>query len=110
MDHFAALSFLRGLLLILKDSGYSGLVLVLDEREHSTGRRVAGRLVAREHDDETPAQDLDVVEGASLVLRLHEGRDQVVAAILLETLVRCVVDGQILDPGGPRVGASQRHA
>ena len=33
VDHFAALSFLRGLLLILKDSGYSGLVLVLDEIE-----------------------------------------------------------------------------
>lgn len=33
VDHFAALSFLRGLLLILKDSGYLGLVLVLDEIE-----------------------------------------------------------------------------
>ena len=33
VDHFAALSFLRGLLLILKDSGYSGLILVLDEIE-----------------------------------------------------------------------------
>lgn len=33
VDHFAALSFLRGLLLILKDSGYAGLVLVLDEIE-----------------------------------------------------------------------------
>ena len=33
VDHFAALRFLRGLLLILKDSGYSGLVLVLDEIE-----------------------------------------------------------------------------
>src|SRR5271157_4842998 len=33
LDHFAALSFLRGLLLILKDSGFSGLVLVLDEIE-----------------------------------------------------------------------------
>ena len=33
VDHFAALSFLRGLLLILRDSGYSGLVLVLDEIE-----------------------------------------------------------------------------
>ncbi len=33
VDHFAALSFLRGLLLILKDSGYSGLVIVLDEIE-----------------------------------------------------------------------------
>ncbi len=33
VDHFASLSFLRGLLLILKDAGYSGLVLVLDEIE-----------------------------------------------------------------------------
>ena len=33
VDHFAALSFLRGLLLILRDSGYAGLVLVLDEAE-----------------------------------------------------------------------------
>jgi hypothetical protein len=40
VDHFAALSFLRGLLLILKDSGFSGLVLVLDEIE--TLQRVRG--------------------------------------------------------------------
>jgi hypothetical protein len=40
VDHFAALSFFRGLLLILKDSGYSGLVLVLDEIE--TLQRVRG--------------------------------------------------------------------
>lgn len=40
VDHFAALSFLRGLLLILKDSGYSGLILVLDEIE--TLQRVRG--------------------------------------------------------------------
>src|SRR5208282_3745713 len=40
MDHFAALSFLRGLLLILKDSGFSGLLLVLDEIE--TLQRVRG--------------------------------------------------------------------
>lgn len=40
VDHYAALSFLRGLLLILKDSGYSGLVLVLDEIE--TLQRVRG--------------------------------------------------------------------
>jgi hypothetical protein len=33
IDHFGALSFLRGLLVILRDSGYSGLVLVLDEVE-----------------------------------------------------------------------------
>jgi hypothetical protein len=40
VDHYAALSFLRGLLLILKDSGYAGLVLVLDEIE--TLQRVRG--------------------------------------------------------------------
>src|SRR5262249_44656780 len=40
VDHFAALSFLRGLLLILRGSGFSGLVLVLDEIE--TLQRVRG--------------------------------------------------------------------
>lgn len=40
VDHFAALSFLRGLLAILRDSGYAGLVLVLDEAE--TLQRVRG--------------------------------------------------------------------
>jgi hypothetical protein len=33
IDHFGALSFLRGLLFLLKDAGYSGMVLVLDEVE-----------------------------------------------------------------------------
>lgn len=33
LDHFGAANFLAGLLLILRDSGYSGLVLVLDEVE-----------------------------------------------------------------------------
>jgi hypothetical protein len=33
VDHSAALGFLRGLLTILKDAGYAGLVLVLDEVE-----------------------------------------------------------------------------
>jgi hypothetical protein len=33
VDHFTALSFLQGLLTILKDSGYSGLLVVLDEVE-----------------------------------------------------------------------------
>ncbi|MBF0590316.1 MAG: BREX system ATP-binding protein BrxD, partial [Magnetococcales bacterium] len=33
MDHFGALSFLQGLLVILRDSGHAGLVLVLDEVE-----------------------------------------------------------------------------
>ena len=33
LDHFGALSFLEGLLVILRDSGFSGLVVVLDEVE-----------------------------------------------------------------------------
>lgn len=33
VDHFTALSFLQGLLAVLKDSGHPGLVLVLDEVE-----------------------------------------------------------------------------
>lgn len=33
IDHFGALSFLQGLLVVLKDSGHAGLVLVLDEVE-----------------------------------------------------------------------------
>ncbi len=40
VDHFGALSFLRGLLLILRDSGSAGLLLVLDEVE--TLQRVRG--------------------------------------------------------------------
>lgn len=40
LDHFGALGFLQGLLLILRDSGYGGLVLVLDEVE--TLQRVRG--------------------------------------------------------------------
>jgi hypothetical protein len=33
VDHVAALSFLKGLLVVLRDSGHSGLLLVLDEVE-----------------------------------------------------------------------------
>ncbi len=33
IDHFAALTFLQGMLTILNDSGYSGLLVVLDEVE-----------------------------------------------------------------------------
>ena len=33
IDHFGALNFLRGLMLLLDDAGYSGMVLVLDEVE-----------------------------------------------------------------------------
>lgn len=40
VDHFGALSFLQGLLVVLKDSGHTGLVLVLDEVE--TLQRVRG--------------------------------------------------------------------
>jgi hypothetical protein len=40
VDHFAALSFLQGLLTVLRDSGYAGIVLVLDEIE--TLQRVRG--------------------------------------------------------------------
>lgn len=40
IDHFGALSFLQGLLVVLRDSGHSGLVLILDEVE--TLQRVRG--------------------------------------------------------------------
>jgi hypothetical protein len=40
VDHFGALSFLQGLLVMLRDSGYGGLLLVLDEVE--TLQRVRG--------------------------------------------------------------------
>jgi hypothetical protein len=33
VDHFAALSFLQGLLVVLRDSGHAGLLIVLDEVE-----------------------------------------------------------------------------
>ncbi len=33
IDHFGALSFLQGLLVVLRDAGHAGLVLVLDEIE-----------------------------------------------------------------------------
>lgn len=40
IDHFGALSFLQGLLVVLRDSGHGGLLLVLDEVE--TLQRVRG--------------------------------------------------------------------
>jgi hypothetical protein len=40
IDHFGALSFLQGLLVVLRDSGHGGLVVVLDEVE--TLQRVRG--------------------------------------------------------------------
>jgi hypothetical protein len=59
VDHYAALSFLRGLLLILKDSGYFGLVLVLDEIE--TLQRVRGDV--REKGLNALRQLLDDIDG-----------------------------------------------
>ena len=40
VDHFTALSFLQGLLVVLRDSGHPGLVLIMDEVE--TLQRVRG--------------------------------------------------------------------
>jgi BREX system ATP-binding protein BrxC/D len=40
VDHYGALSFLQGLLVVLRDSGHSGLIVVLDEVE--TLQRVRG--------------------------------------------------------------------
>ena len=40
VDHFGALSFLQGLLVMLRDAGYAGLLIVLDEVE--TLQRVRG--------------------------------------------------------------------
>lgn len=40
LDHFGAMGFLQGLLIVLRDSGHPGLVLVLDEVE--TLQRVRG--------------------------------------------------------------------
>ena len=59
IDHFGALSFLQGLLLILRDSGHSGLLLVLDEVE--TLQRV--RSDVRERALNALRQLIDEVDG-----------------------------------------------
>lgn len=59
VDHFGALSFLQGLLTILRDSGYAGLVLVLDELE--TLQRV--RRDVREKSLNALRQLLDEIDG-----------------------------------------------
>jgi hypothetical protein len=59
IDHFGALSFLQGLLLILRDSGHSGLLLVLDEVE--TLQRV--RSDVRERGLNALRQLIDEVDG-----------------------------------------------
>lgn len=59
IDHFGALGFLRGLLLILRDSGYSGMVFVLDEVE--TLQRVRGDI--REKSLNALRQLMDDIDG-----------------------------------------------
>ena len=59
VDHFTALSFLQGLLTVLKDSGHPGLVLVLDEVE--TLQRV--RSDAREKGLNALRQLIDELDG-----------------------------------------------
>ena len=59
VDHDAALSFLRGLLTVLRDSGYAGLVLMLDEAE--TLQRVRGDV--REKGLNALRQLVDEVDG-----------------------------------------------
>jgi hypothetical protein len=58
IDHFGALGFLRGLLTVLRDSGHSGLVLVLDEVE--TLQRVRGDV--RDKGLNTLRQFMDEIE------------------------------------------------
>jgi hypothetical protein len=59
IDHFGALSFLQGLLVVLRDSGHAGLVLVLDEVE--TLQRVRGDV--REKGLNALRQLIDEVDG-----------------------------------------------
>lgn len=59
IDHFGALGFLKGLLLILRDSGFAGLVLVLDEVE--TLQRVRGDV--REKSLNALRQFMDEIDG-----------------------------------------------
>jgi hypothetical protein len=40
VDHFAALSFLQGLLVVLRDSGHPGLLVVLDEVRERLGKPI----------------------------------------------------------------------
>lgn len=60
VDHFAALSFLQGLLVMLRDAGYAGLIVVLDEVE--TLQRVRGDI--REKSLNALRQLIDEVYGA----------------------------------------------
>lgn len=59
IDHFGALGFLQGLLVILRDTGFPGLVLVLDEVE--TLQRVRGDV--REKSLNALRQFMDEIDG-----------------------------------------------
>jgi hypothetical protein len=59
IDHFGALSFLQGLLVVLRDSGHAGLLLVLDEVE--TLQRVRGDV--REKGLNAMRQLIDEIDG-----------------------------------------------
>lgn len=59
VDHFGALTFLQGLLTLLRDSGYGGLLLVLDELE--TLQRVRGDV--REKSLNALRQWVDEIDG-----------------------------------------------
>lgn len=59
VDHFAALGFLQGLLVILREAGFPGLVVVLDELE--TLQRVRGDI--REKSLNALRQILDELDG-----------------------------------------------
>ena len=74
IDHFGALSFLQGLLVVLRDSGHAGLVLVLDEVE--TLQRV--RSDVREKSLNALRQLIDEIDGGRfpglyLVITGHAG-------------------------------------
>jgi hypothetical protein len=60
VDHFGALSFLQGLLVILRDAGFSGLVLVLDEVE--TLQRVRSDVREKSLNVNAPWQLIDEVD------------------------------------------------
>jgi P-loop Domain of unknown function (DUF2791) len=59
IDHFGAMSFLQGLLVVLRDSGHAGLVLILDEVE--TLQRV--RTDVREKSLNAMRQLIDEIDG-----------------------------------------------
>ena len=65
IDHFGALGFLQGLLLILRDSGFAGLVLVLDEVE--TLQRVRGDV--REKSLNALRQFMDEIDAGKMCIR-----------------------------------------